>query len=79
MFSMVISLILEVISVDFGDFGESCYPSLWTASTFCISVAVWGDHTVEAYSNCGLTTVLYATDFRSLLWTRMFLFRKPIV
>ena len=26
MFSMVISVISEVISVDFGDFGESCYP-----------------------------------------------------
>ena len=38
-----------------------------------------GDHTVEAYSNFGLTSVLYATDFRSLLWTRMFLFRKPRV
>ena len=25
-FSMVISVISEVISVDFGDFGESCYP-----------------------------------------------------
>ena len=25
MFSMVISVISEVISVDFGDFGESCY------------------------------------------------------
>ena len=49
------------------------------ASTFCISVAVWGDHTVEAYSNCSLTSVLYAADFRSLLWTRMFLFRKPWV
>ena len=46
-------------------------------------VCVWGGggggHTVEAYSNCGLTSVLYATDFRSLLWTRMFLFRKPRV
>ena len=28
-----------------------------------------GDHTVEPYSNCGLTSVLYDTDFRSLLWT----------
>ena len=26
MFSMVISVFSEVISVDFGDFGESCYP-----------------------------------------------------
>ena len=25
-FTMVISVISEVISVDFGDFGESCYP-----------------------------------------------------
>ena len=28
-FSTVISVILEVISVDFGDFGESCYPSYY--------------------------------------------------
>ena len=28
MFSMVISVVISVISVDFGDFGESCYPIL---------------------------------------------------
>ena len=32
MFLMVISVISEVISVDFGDFGESCYPgAIWGA------------------------------------------------
>ena len=25
---------------------------------YCMSVAVWGDHTVEVYSNWGLSTVL---------------------
>ena len=32
-----------------------------------------GADTIEAYSNCGLTSVLYATDFGSLLLSRMFL------
>ena len=40
---------------------------------------MWGYHTVEAYSNWRLTRVLYATDLRSLLWTRIFLLRKPRV
>ena len=40
---------------------------------------VWGHHTVEAYSNRGLTRVLYATDFRSFLWTHLFILRKPRV
>ena len=40
---------------------------------------MWGYHTVEAYSNGGLTRVLYATDLRSLLWTGIFLLRKPRV
>ena len=38
-----------------------------------------GDHTVEAYSSCERTRVLYAVDFRSLLWTRILLLRKPSV
>ena len=46
---------------------------------FIISVAVCGDHTVEAYSNCWRTKVLYAVDFRSLLCTRIFLLKKPSV
>ena len=32
MFSMVISVISEVISVDFGDFGKSCYPEVRNGS-----------------------------------------------
>ena len=44
-----------------------------------MSIAVWRDHTVEAYSNWGRTMVLYAVDFRSLLWTWMFLLMKPSV
>ena len=44
-----------------------------------MSVAVCGDHTVEAYSNCGRTKVLYAVDFRSLFWNRIFLLMKPSV
>ena len=38
----------------------------WHASTFYIYQ--WrceGDHTLEAYSSCGLTRVLYANDFRN--------------
>ena len=43
------------------------------------SVAECGDHTVEAYSNCGCTKVLYAVYFRSLFWTWIFLLMKPSV
>ena len=50
-----------------------------TDSSLLISVAVCGDHTVEAYSNCERTKVLYALDFRSLFWTRIFLLIKPCV
>ena len=42
-----------------------------------MSLAVCGDHTLEAYSNCGRTNLLYAVDFRALFWTRMFLLMKP--
>ena len=40
----------------------------------CVCVGVGGrggegGDTVEAYSNFSLTSVLYATDFRSLLWS----------
>ena len=52
---------------------------LWTAFPVCISVAVWGYQIVEAYSDCGLTNVLYTTDFRSFLWTQIFHFWKPRV
>ena len=38
-----------------------------------------GGHTVDAFSSCGLTKVLYATDFRSLLLTQMFLLRNAWV
>ena len=47
-----------------------------TASSFVISVFVYGDHTVEAYSNCGRTSVVYAVDLKALLWILMFLFKK---
>ena len=40
---------------------------------------VYGDHTAEAYSNCGRSKVLYAVDFRFLFWTRIFLLIKPSV
>ena len=40
---------------------------------------MWEYHTVEAYSNWGRTMVLYAVEFRSLLWIRMFLLIKPSV
>ena len=36
-----------------------------------------GGHTVEAYSSCVQTRVLYAIDFKSLLWTRTLRLRKP--
>ena len=52
----------------------------YTDSSLLMSVAVCGDHTVEAYSNCGYcgrTKVLYAVDFRSLFWTWIFLLMKP--
>ena len=49
MFSMVISVISEVISVDFGDFGESCYPYLLLTVTFLVFMlqvpVVWGQFT----------------------------------
>ena len=51
-----------------------CFHFLYISGSVCM----WGD-TVEAYSNCGLTSVLYATDFRFLLWIRIFLFWKPRV
>ena len=50
-----------------------------TDSSLLMSLAVCGDHTVEAYSNCGRTKVLHAVDFRSLFWTRIFLLIKPTV
>ena len=37
-----------------------------TDSSLLMSIAVCGDHTVEAYSNCGRTKVLYAVNFTSL-------------
>ena len=36
-----------------------------------------GGHTVEAYSSYVHARILYAIDFRSLLWTRMLRLRKP--
>ena len=53
-------------------------PSLDCFHFLYISGSV-SDHTVEAFSNYSLVSVLYAIDFRSSLWTRIFLFKKPRV
>ena len=55
------------------------YWILLKEANLLMSWSVYGDHTVEAYSSCGQTRVLNSVDFRSLLWTRIFRLRKPIV
>ena len=44
-----------------------------------VYVALCESHAVEAISNFGRMSVLYAADLWSLLWTLMFLFSKSCV